>query len=63
MLWIGAVEDAKSIDDPITSASITGKSILDFENLDFKIARQDPKISELQTLQHSVKDPSNGPCA
>ena len=24
---------------------------------------QDPQISELQTLQHSGKDPSNGPCA
>ena len=26
-------------------------------------SRQDPKISEIQTLQHSVKDPSNGICA
>ena len=38
MLWIGEVEDAESVDDLISSASFTGKSILDFENLDFKIA-------------------------
>ena len=38
MLWIGEVEDAKSIDELITSASITGRPTLDFENLDFKIA-------------------------
>ena len=38
MLRIGEVEDAKSIDDLITSASFTGESILDFANLDFKIA-------------------------
>ena len=38
MLWIGEVEDAKSIDDLITSASITGKSKPDFENLDVNIA-------------------------
>ena len=38
MLWVGEVEDAKNIDDLITSASVTRKPILDFENLDFKIA-------------------------
>ena len=38
MLWIGEVEDAKSIDDIIVSASLSGRPILDFENLDFKIA-------------------------
>ena len=38
MLWIGEVEDEKSIDELISSASITGRSIPDFENLDFKIA-------------------------
>ena len=38
MLRIGEVEDATSIADLISSASTTGKSILDFENLDFKIA-------------------------
>ena len=38
MLWIGEVEDAKSIDGFITSASRTGIPIPDFENLDFKIA-------------------------
>ena len=35
---IGKVKDVKSIDDLIISASKTGKSALDFENLDFKIA-------------------------
>ena len=38
MQWIGEVEEVKSIDDLISSASQTGKSILDFENLNFKIA-------------------------
>ena len=38
MLWIGEVEDAKYIDEPTTPASITGRPILDFEKLDFKIA-------------------------
>ena len=44
MLWIGEVENAKSINDLSTSASFTGKSIPDFENLDFKIARGLRKI-------------------
>ena len=39
MLWIGESDDAERIDDLITSASITGRPILDIENLDFKIAR------------------------
>ena len=38
MLWIGEVEDAKSMDELITSATITGRPTPDFENLDFKIA-------------------------
>ena len=38
VLWTCVDEDAKSIDDLITSASIPGRPILDFENLDFKIA-------------------------
>ena len=38
MLWNCEVEDAESIDDLITSESTRGKSIGDFENLDFKIA-------------------------
>ena len=38
MQWIGEVEYAESIDELVTSASITGDPILDFENLDFKIA-------------------------
>ena len=37
-LWIGEVEDGKSIGELITSAFITGRPILDTENLDFKIA-------------------------
>ena len=44
MQWIGEVEDGKSIDGLITSASITGKPIPDFENLDFKIASGHRKI-------------------
>ena len=38
MLWTGEVEDAKRIDDFITSALITGRPILDFKNPDFKTA-------------------------
>ena len=38
MQRIGEVEDVQSIDDLITSASVTSRPILDFENLHFKIA-------------------------
>ena len=38
------IEDAKSIDDFTTSASLTGKPMPDFENLDFKSARGVRKI-------------------
>ena len=38
MVWIGEVEDAESIDELITSASMKGEPILHFENLDFKTA-------------------------
>ena len=38
LLRIGEVEDAKSIDELITSASVTGDPILDFENVDVIIA-------------------------
>ena len=38
MLWIGEVEDAESIDELSTSASIIGSPMPDFENLHFKIA-------------------------
>ena len=38
MQWIGELEDAKSIDDRISSASIKEKSIPDFKNFVFKIA-------------------------
>ena len=34
----GEVEDAECIGDHIASASFTGGPIVDFENLDFKIA-------------------------
>ena len=44
MLWIGEVEDAKSIDDIITSALINWDPIPDFENLDFRIASELRKI-------------------
>ena len=44
MLSIGEVEDDESIDDLITSTSITGEPILDFENFDFKIANGFRKI-------------------
>ena len=44
MLWIGAVEDAKSIDDRITSASVKEETILDLKNFDFKIASGHTKI-------------------
>ena len=38
MLRIGENENTKSIDDLLTSASMTGRPILDIENLDFKTA-------------------------
>ena len=38
MLWIGELEDAKSIDGLITSISVPWKTNSDFENLDLKIA-------------------------
>ena len=44
MLWIGEVEDAKSIDDLITSASLPERPIPDVENLDCKFASELRKI-------------------
>ena len=44
MLWSGGVEDAKSIDGLIPSASITEKPMSNFENLHFKIASGVRKI-------------------
>ena len=41
---IGEVEDAISIDDLFTSASITGRPIPDFKNLDFNSASALRKI-------------------
>ena len=40
----GTVEDARSIDGLNTSGFITGRPILDFENLDIKIASELGKI-------------------
>ena len=48
MLWIGEVADAKDIDDLIISASFRGKPMLDFENLDFKIAAS--RLRKIQTV-------------
>ena len=56
MLWIGEVDDAKSIDELVPSASITGRLIPDFENLDFKIASRLMKI-----LEGTSKDKSPQP--
>ena len=61
MLWIGEVEGAKSIDDLITSASIPGEPIPDFEDLDFKIAsglKKNPN-RELQTSKSSQQKKSS----
>ena len=44
MSWTGEVEDAKRIDQLITSASTTGDPIPDFENLHFKIVSELMKI-------------------
>ena len=44
MLWIGEVEDAKSVDDIITSALINWDPFPDFENLDFRITSEHRKI-------------------
>ena len=38
MLWIGEVEDAESINELITSATVTGDPIPDIENVDVKTA-------------------------
>ena len=45
----------ESIDDRITSASVTADPILDFENLDFKIASGVKKI-----LTRNVKNTAEG---
>ena len=53
-LWICEVEDAKSIVDLITTASITGRPIPDLENLDSHICKrtQEHPNSELQETSH-----------
>ena len=53
MLWIGQVVGSKSIDDLITQHLYPGYPILDFENLDFKIASGLRKI-----LQETSRDKS-----
>ena len=57
MLWIGEVEDAKSIDDLITAASITRRPILDFENLDFQDCKRTEESStrKLQETNHHTR--------
>ena len=55
MLWIGQVEDAKSIDDLITSASMTGGPTPDSEKLDFKIASGLTKILTGTSINKSPK--------
>ena len=54
MLWIGEVEDALSINELITLASIAEDPIVNFENLDFKIASGLRNIlnRELQETSH-----------
>ena len=47
MLWIGEIEDAQSMDELITSASLTGGPILDFENCHWSLY-----ISHLFTRVH-----------
>ena len=44
MPWIGELKDVKRVDYLVTSASIAGKPIPYFENLDFKIASELRKI-------------------
>ena len=56
MLWIGDVEDADSVDDLITSASVTGRPIPDLENLDFKIASGRKKIQATPEERRHCKD-------
>ena len=62
MQEIGEVRDAKSIDDLITFASITGKPMLDFENLDyFKICMrtlENPDREHIETIHHSRRKSS-----
>ena len=57
MLWIGEVEDAKSIDDLITSASRTGIPVPDFENLDFN-SWESKQETSTNTSHHSRKKSS-----
>ena len=42
---------------------LANRSVLNGENWDLHMeSRLDPQVSEIQTLQHSGKEPSNGPC-
>ena len=60
-LWIGEVDDAKSVDDLIASASIAGRPLPDLENLDFQDCKrtQENPIWKLQkTSDHSRRQSS-----
>ena len=59
MLWIGEVEDAKSIDVLITSASIKGKTILDFENLDLKICKRTQENPDRELQENKSPQPKD----
>ena len=48
--------------DSIISRTVVFKKGKNWD-LHLESSRQDPKIRENPTLQHSVNDPSNGPCA
>ena len=63
MLRIGEVEETKSIDELITSASVTGDPILDFENVDViicKRAQENPNRKLQETSHHSRRQSSIG---
>ena len=52
--WTGEVEDATSTSELITSASLTGDPIPDFENLDFKTASG---LNKIQTGSFKKQSP------
>ena len=56
MTRIGEVEDAKSIDEIITSASTIGDPIPDFENLAFTMARKLQETSRHSRRQSSIRE-------
>ena len=58
MLWMGEVEDAKSIDDLITAASISRKPITDCESLDCTRTQENPDIERRKASHHSRRKSS-----